>query len=50
MCVGGLAVARSIENPKLGDTLREAAMTAALGLGGWRKSPPREKRRKSDRR
>ena len=50
MCVGGLAVARSIENPKLGDTLRDAAMTTALGLGGWPESPLRKKRRKSDRR
>ncbi len=48
MCVGGLAVARSIENPKLGNTLRDAAMTTALGLGGWPKSPLRKKRRKPD--
>jgi AcrR family transcriptional regulator len=48
MCIGGLAVARSIENPRLGDTLRDAAMATALGLGGWRKSPPRAKRRKPD--
>jgi len=48
MCVGGLAVARSIENPKLGDTLRDASMTIALGLGGWPKSPSTKRRRKSD--
>src|SRR5262245_27914395 len=50
MCVGGLAVARSIENPKLGDTLRDAGMTIALGLGGWPKSSSKRRRRKSDRR
>jgi TetR/AcrR family transcriptional regulator, transcriptional repressor for nem operon len=48
MCVGGLVVARSVENPKLGDALRDAAMTMALGLGGWPRSPSRTTHRKSD--
>jgi TetR/AcrR family transcriptional regulator, transcriptional repressor for nem operon len=49
MCVGGLAVARSVESPKLGDTLRDAAMTVALGLGGWPRSSSRKQRRKPPR-
>jgi len=48
MCVGGLAVARSVESSELGNTLRDAAMNVALGLGGWPRSPLRKKRRKSD--
>lgn len=49
MCVGGLMVSRSVENRRLGDTLRDAAMTAALGLGGWSRSPSRKTPRKSPR-
>lgn len=46
ICVGGLAVARSLEDARLADTLRDATMNVALGLGGWsrwasQKSPPR---------
>src|SRR5262249_22014170 len=46
ICVGGLAVARSLEDARLADTLRDATMNVALGLGGWsrsasRKSPPK---------
>jgi len=35
LCVGGMVVARALENRALADELREAAMTVALELGGW---------------
>jgi len=35
LCVGGMVVARALENRALADELREAAMTVALKLGGW---------------
>ncbi len=44
MCVGGLVVARSIKNLRLADSLRDAAMSVALGLGGWPRSPSRKGR------
>jgi AcrR family transcriptional regulator len=33
LCVGGMVLARSIEDPSLADELREAAMAVALKLG-----------------
>lgn len=35
LCVGGMVLARSIENRRLADELREAAMATALSLGKW---------------
>ena len=35
LCVGGMVLARSIEDRALADDLREAAMTVALSLGPW---------------
>jgi TetR/AcrR family transcriptional regulator, transcriptional repressor for nem operon len=35
LCVGGMVLARSIENRGLADELREAAMGVALSLGRW---------------
>jgi AcrR family transcriptional regulator len=35
LCVGGMVLARSIEDRALGDELREAAMAVALSLGQW---------------
>jgi TetR/AcrR family transcriptional repressor of nem operon len=35
LCVGGMVLARSIEDPSLADELREAAMAIALKLGHW---------------
>ncbi len=35
LCVGGMILARSIENRGLADELREAAMGVALSLGRW---------------
>ena len=48
MCIGGMVVARAMDDCKLADALRDACRTVALGLGGWQKklaapllSPPR---------
>jgi len=35
LCIGGMVVARAMNDPGLGDQLREAATNVALGLGGW---------------
>jgi AcrR family transcriptional regulator len=35
LCVGGMVLARSIEDRALADELREAAMSVALSLGQW---------------
>lgn len=34
-CVGGMVLARSVEDRALADELREAALSAALTLGNW---------------
>jgi AcrR family transcriptional regulator len=35
LCIGGMVVARSMNDRGLGDRLREAATRVALDLGGW---------------
>ena len=35
LCVGGMVVARALDDRTLADELREAAMAVALELGGW---------------
>jgi AcrR family transcriptional regulator len=35
LCVGGMVVARAINNREVADELRDACMTVALELGGW---------------
>jgi hypothetical protein len=35
LCVGGMVLARSIDDRTLADELREAAMDVALSLGPW---------------
>jgi hypothetical protein len=35
LCVGGMVLARAIEDRALADELREAAMAIALKLGHW---------------
>jgi AcrR family transcriptional regulator len=35
LCVGGMVVARAIENRIVADELRDACMSIALHLGGW---------------
>ena len=42
LCVGGMVLARSIEDRVLADEIREAAMGIALSLGQWPRQPPNE--------
>ncbi len=35
LCVGGMVVARAMENREVADELRDACMAVALELGGW---------------
>lgn len=35
LCVGGMVLARSVDNRDLANEMREAAMTTALALGNW---------------
>ena len=35
LCVGGMVVARAMENRGSADALRDACMEVALGIGGW---------------
>jgi AcrR family transcriptional regulator len=39
LCIGGMAVARAIDDVKLAHEIREAARNTALALGGWNKLP-----------
>jgi hypothetical protein len=39
LCIGGMVLARSIEDERLADELREAAMGVALSLGRWPRWP-----------
>ncbi len=38
LCIGGMVVARSLNDRSLGDRLRSAATNVALALGGWTSS------------
>jgi AcrR family transcriptional regulator len=46
LCVGGMVVARALENRTSADALRDACMEVALGIGGWQreKAKPRARR------
>jgi TetR/AcrR family transcriptional regulator, transcriptional repressor for nem operon len=47
LCVGGMVIARSLDNRELADSLREAARNIALELGVWTKrSRPRRRGRR----
>lgn len=35
LCIGGMVVARALDDRALADELRQSAMTVALELGGW---------------
>ena len=35
LCVGGMVVARAMDDRRLADELRDACMSVALKLGGW---------------
>jgi TetR/AcrR family transcriptional regulator, transcriptional repressor for nem operon len=41
LCIGGMVIARSMNDSTLSDRLREAATGVALNLGGW--APPKAK-------
>ena len=47
LCVGGMVLARSIEDRVLADELRDAATDVALSLGRWPRSTSDEVRRSS---
>jgi len=44
LCIGGMVIARSLNDRSLGDQLRSAATRIALDLGGWTKDAPSRKR------
>jgi len=46
LCVGGMVVARALENRASADALRDACMAVALGIGGWKPAPRRSSRRR----
>jgi AcrR family transcriptional regulator len=48
LCVGGMVLARTIEDRALADELREAAMDVALSLGQWSRQPSHEKLNMAD--
>lgn len=51
LCVGGMVVARAMENRASADALRDACMGVALDLGGWdRKAGATKERARKDRR
>jgi hypothetical protein len=43
LCVGGMVVARAMENRALADELRGACMAVAFELGGWKSWSERER-------
>ncbi len=38
LCIGGMVIARAMENRRMADALRDACMKAALAMGGWEKT------------
>lgn len=40
LCVGGMVIARAVDDAQFGDEIRAAALEAALGTGGWDVSAP----------
>ena len=44
LCVGGMVVARAMEDRRAADSLRNACMRVALGLGGWNQRKPRARK------
>jgi AcrR family transcriptional regulator len=50
LCVGGMVLARSIEDRAFADELREAAMDIALSLGPWQCRTSEERRERAEER
>jgi len=46
LCIGGMVVARSLNDRGLSDEIREAATRVALKLGGWTPAQPSRSRRR----
>jgi AcrR family transcriptional regulator len=44
LCVGGMVVARAMEDRRSADNLRNACMRVALALGGWNRRKPRARK------
>jgi hypothetical protein len=44
LCVGGMVVARAINNRDVADELRDACQAVALELGGWNEGTTRSSR------
>jgi TetR/AcrR family transcriptional regulator, transcriptional repressor for nem operon len=44
LCVGGMVLARAINNREVADELRDACMAVALELGGWNEGATRSSR------
>jgi TetR/AcrR family transcriptional repressor of nem operon len=42
LCIGGMVLARSIDDRVLADEMRDAAMEVALSLGQWQRKPSNE--------
>lgn len=49
LCIGGMVVARAMENRSSADALRDACKGVALELGGWRASPAERRARSAAR-
>jgi hypothetical protein len=43
LCIGGMVVARSMNDRALGERIREAATNVALELGGWTRQKRKRK-------
>ena len=50
LCIGGMVVARSMDDRSLGDQLRDAAINVALELGSWTRSKARPNIKREPRR
>jgi len=50
LCVGGMVVARALDDRSFADELREASLAVALQLGGWGEVASRGSKRKERRR
>jgi len=50
LCVGGMVVARALDDRSFADELREASLAVALQLGGWGEIASRASKRKERRR
>src|ERR1700758_4616229 len=44
LCIGGMVLARSVEDRRLADEIRDAAKTIALSLGQWSRRTSNERR------